>query len=115
MPAALKRPARTGIKSPKAACAADCTQLLQLPNVGPAMAGDLERIGVRTPQELVGRDGFSLYRDLCRATGQRHDPCVLDTLLAVVDFMNGAAPAPWWAYTEQRKRDFGQVPDPFGG
>jgi hypothetical protein len=115
MAAVLNRPARAAIKAPKASCAADCARLLQLPNVGPAMARDLERIGVRTPQALVGGDAFALYRELCRATGQRHDPCVLDTMLAVVDFMNGAAPAPWWAYTERRKRAFGQVPDPFGG
>jgi len=44
-----------------------------------------------------------LYRALCRATGKRQDPCVLDTLLAVVDFMSGAAPRPWWTYTPQRK------------
>lgn len=109
---AVATPAR--IKSPKAATAAECHDLLQLPNVGPAMAGDLRLIGIRHPQDLVGRDGFALYRELCRATGTRHDPCVLDTLIAVVDFMQGAEPAPWWRYTAQRKRDFGQVPDPFG-
>ena len=48
---------------------------------------------------MKGRDGLQLYHALCGATGQRHDPCVLDTLLAVVDFMHGAPPAPWWAYT----------------
>jgi hypothetical protein len=102
------------IKAPKAATAADCLTLLQLPNVGPAMVRDFQAIGIHTPQALVGRDGFSLYRELCRATGTRHDPCVLDTMLAVVDFMAGAAPAPWWAYTAERKRQFGQAPDPFG-
>jgi hypothetical protein len=29
---------------------------------------------------------------------------VLDTLLAVTDFMRGAPPAPWWHYTAERKR-----------
>ncbi len=102
----------SAIKAPKAATAAECHTLLQLPNVGPAMARDLQLIGIPTPQALVGQDGFALYRQLCRATGVRHDPCVLDTMLAVVDFMNGAPPRPWWAYTAQRKRDHGQVPDP---
>jgi len=116
MPVATStRPRASRFKAPKAASAAECHALLQLPNVGPAMVADLELIGVHTPQALVGRDGFALYRDLCRATGVRHDPCVLDTMMAVVDFMNGAAPAPWWAYTAQRKLQFGQVPDPFGG
>jgi hypothetical protein len=43
-----------------------------------------------------------LYQKLNAATGTRNDPCVLDTFMAAVDFMNGAAAAPWWAYTAQR-------------
>ena len=106
------RPAsRQKMKSPKAATAAECLTLEQLPNVGPAMAADLRLLGVNLPQALKGRDGLQLYRALCTATGQRHDPCVLDTLLAVVDFMNGAPPAPWWAYTAQRKAMVGQLRD----
>jgi hypothetical protein len=93
----------TTIKAPKAATAEDCRALEQLPNVGPAMARDLRRLGIHSPQALKGRDGLQLYRALCDATGHRQDPCVLDTFLAVVDFMNGAPPAPWWAYTAQRR------------
>ncbi len=85
--------------------------LEQLPNVGPAMAADLRILGIQTPQQLKGRDGLQLYRALCDATGQRHDPCVLDTMLAIVDFMHGAPPAPWWAYTKQRKAMVGQSRD----
>ena len=103
--------ARPAMKSPKAATAADCLVLEQLPNVGPAMAADLRLLGIQAPQALKGRDGLQLYLALCTATGQRHDPCVLDTLLAVVDFMNGAPPAPWWAYTKQRKALVGQLRD----
>ncbi len=102
---------RQQIKSPKAATADDCLTLEQLPNVGPAMAADLRLLHIETPQGLKGRDGLQLYRALCKATGQRQDPCVLDTLLAVVDFMNGAPPAPWWAYTKQRKAMVGQSSD----
>ena len=102
---------RRSMKSPKASSAETCLALEQLPNVGPAMAADLRLLGIHTPQALKGRDGLQLYRALCEATGQRHDPCVLDTLLAVVDFMQGAPPAPWWAYTEQRKAMVGQLRD----
>jgi hypothetical protein len=97
------------IKMPKAASAEQCTVLEDLPNIGPAIAADLRRIGVRTPRELKGRDAFVLYQKLNAATGTRHDPCVLDTFLAAVDFMNGAAAAPWWAYTAQRKLQYGGV------
>jgi len=97
------------IKSPKAASALECNALEQLPNIGPALAADLRLIGIRTPAELRGKDAFVLYQKLCAATGQRQDPCVLDTFMAAVDFMRGAPAAPWWHYTAQRKALFGQV------
>ena len=97
------------IKAPKARRPDDCHELEQLPNVGPSLAADLRLIGVRTPRELKGRDAFVLYQQLAAATGTRQDPCVLDTFMAAVDFMNGAAAAPWWAYTAQRKALYGTV------
>jgi hypothetical protein len=103
------RPARSQIKAPKASTAADCQTLEQLPNVGPAMAGDLRLLGLNHPRDLQGQDAFRLYRELERTTGHRQDPCVLDTFMAIVDFMNGAAPKPWWAYTAERKQLHGQA------
>jgi hypothetical protein len=97
------------IKSPKAANAAECTALEQLPNIGPSLAADLRLIGIERPSDLRGKDAFVLYQKLCAATDQRHDPCVLDTFMAAVDFMRGAPAAPWWHYTPQRKALFGQV------
>ncbi len=97
------------IKSPKAASAAECLRLEQLPNVGPALAADLRLIGIAEPSDLRGKDAFALYQALCRKTGQRHDPCVLDTFMAVTDFMRGAPAAPWWNYTAERKAVFGQL------
>lgn len=97
------------LKSPKAHSAHECERLEQLPNVGPALAEDLRMIGIAHPSELRGQDAFVLYKKLCSATGQRQDPCVLDTFMAVTDFMGGAEPAPWWNYTAQRKALFGQV------
>ena len=97
------------IKAPKARHAQECRTLEQLPNIGPSLAGDLRRIGIHTPRELMGRDAFVLYQQLAAATGTRQDPCVLDTFMAAVDFMNGADAAPWWAYTAQRKALYGPV------
>ena len=97
------------IKSPKAASAADCKTLEQLPNIGPSLAEDLRSIGITRPAELRGKDAFVLYQKLCAVTGQRQDPCVLDTFMAATDFMRGAPAAPWWHYTAQRKALFGQV------
>jgi len=61
------------IKSPKAASAAECQVLEQLPNIGPSLAADLRLIGIQHPKELRGKDAFVLYQKLCAATGQRHD------------------------------------------
>ena len=93
----------------KATRAADCTALEQLPNIGPALAADLRLIGIHEPQQLRRNDAFAVYQRLCAATQQRHDPCVLDTFMAATDFMGGAAAAPWWTYTAQRKLLFGSL------
>lgn len=80
-----------------------------MPNIGPALAADLRALGIAHPRELARRDGHDLYHALCRLSGRRQDPCVLDTFMAITDFMRGAAPAPWWTYTAERKRRYGQV------
>ncbi len=82
----------------------DSAALEDLPNVGTSVAADLRRIGVRTPRELRGRDPYALYDALNRATGTRHDPCVLDTFIAAVHYVEGGPARPWWKYTAQRKR-----------
>ena len=97
------------IKSPKARTAAECLRLEQLPNIGPALAADLRLLGISQPADLIGQDAFMLYRKLCEVTGARQDPCVLDTFLAATDFMRGAAAAPWWKYTPERKVTFGTL------
>ncbi|MDP3294977.1 MAG: helix-hairpin-helix domain-containing protein [Nevskia sp.] len=82
----------------------DARRFTDLPNIGPAMARDFAQLGLKQPQELRGADPLRLYRQLCKLTGQRQDPCVLDTFIAVVDFADGAAARPWWDYTAERKR-----------
>lgn len=101
--------AGTRVKAPKAGSAGECHALEQLPNIGPSMAADLRSLGVAQPQDLAQRDAFALYQALCRLSGKRQDPCVLDTFMAATDFMRGAAPAPWWAYTAERKRLYGSL------
>ena len=82
-------------------------QLEDIPNVGPSIAADLRQLGIMVPAELSGRDPFAMYDELCRITGQRHDPCLLDTFIAAVRFMEGAPKKPWWNYTAERKRETG--------
>src|SRR5258706_109645 len=56
--------------------------LEDVPNIGPSIAADLRQLGITKPDDLLGRDPFSMYDDLCRITGQRHDLCLLDTFIA---------------------------------
>jgi hypothetical protein len=84
-------------------------RLTDLPNIGPAMAADLEFIGIKAPQQLAGRDTLRLYQTLCRKRGARQDPCVPDVFISVTRFMSGGAPRPWWAYTGERKRSYGPL------
>jgi hypothetical protein len=87
----------------KAKKAEEASRLEQIPNVGRAVAEDLQRIGITRPEQLKGKDGLTLYRKLNKATGVRHDPCMADTLMAAVDFMNGGKAKPWWQFTAKRK------------
>ena len=79
------------------------SKLEELPNIGKAIAGDLRLIGIRHPQDLIGRNPYDLFDELRRVTGEEHDPCVLDVFLSVVDFMEGGEPAPWFKFSAERK------------
>ena len=78
--------------------------LEDLPNVGKAVAADLRELGIRAPAQLKHKDPYVLYDRLNRRTGVRHDPCLLDTFIAAVRFVEGGPAKPWWAYTAERKR-----------
>ena len=80
------------------------TRMEQIPNIGTSMAEDLRLIGLSHPQDLIGRNPYAMYEELCRKTGQRHDPCVIDVFISAVRFMQGEPKRPWWAYTSERKR-----------
>jgi Pathogenicity locus len=108
-PFAAGRPARPPKAPPprKAATAAECERLEQLPNIGPSIAADLRLIGIQHPAQLAQADAFVLYQALQQATGKRQDPCVLDTFMAACAFMRGGPAQPWWAFTAERKQRFG--------
>jgi Pathogenicity locus len=89
----------------QASARGEVASLEDIPNVGPAIAADLRQLGIKLPDELLGRDPYSMYDDLCRITRQRHDLCLLDTFIAAVRFMAGEPKKPWWKYTSERKRE----------
>ncbi len=89
---------------PKAHHASEVRAFTDIPNVGKAMTRDFQLLGFQTPQALAGQDAFKLYQRLSKLTATRQDPCVLDTFMAVVDFMDGGTPKAWWEFTEARKK-----------
>ncbi|MGH7866346.1 MAG: helix-hairpin-helix domain-containing protein [Candidatus Dormibacteraceae bacterium] len=80
------------------------SELLELVNVGPAIAGYFERVGITRTSQLAGRDAVEIYKQMCEADDRRHDPCLLDTVMSAVDQADGQPAQPWWKYTVKRKR-----------
>lgn len=87
----------------KARHASEVRRFQDIPNLGPATEADLRLLDIATPAELAAQDAWLLYDRLCATTGVRHDPCVIDVFLAIIDFMRGAPAQPWWHYTPMRK------------
>lgn len=77
-----------------------------IPNIGPAMARDFDLMGMRKPTDLINKNPLKLYQKLSQISGVRQDPCVLDTYMAVIDFMNGLPARPWYFYTKKRKKEY---------
>lgn len=77
--------------------------LMSIPNVGPAVAGKLARLGIAHPDDLLGGDADELFDRLCELDGQRHDLCLLDTFAAAVSYVNGGPARPWWEFSRERK------------
>ncbi|MEN6622842.1 MAG: helix-hairpin-helix domain-containing protein, partial [Smithella sp.] len=44
---------------------ATVSRLVDLPNIGKAIANDLRLIGIDHPGKLIGEDPFKLYEKLC--------------------------------------------------
>ena len=80
-----------------------------IPNVGPAMARDFALLGLHKPTDLINKNPLTLYSKMCKISGVRQDPCVLDTYIAVIDFMNGTPAKPWYSYTKRRKKEYPNI------
>jgi hypothetical protein len=78
-------------------------RLQEIPNIGPAMAADLVKLGILRLEDAAGKDPDEMYQALCVADGVRHDPCVRDVFAAVVAHAGGEPPQPWWVFSRRRK------------
>jgi hypothetical protein len=82
---------------------ANLKRLTDLPNVGGATARDLRLLGYLKPDDIAGHCPLDMYERLCKITGERHDPCVIDVFASITDFLDGKPPRPWWEFTPSRK------------
>jgi hypothetical protein len=87
----------------------DVQKFTDIPNIGPAMEKDFIILGLSKPSDLKTKDAYKLHQALCKRSGVRQDPCVLDTFFSAVAFMNGALPHPWYFYTKERKKKYPNV------
>ena len=101
----MQRRSRPRTSAAKRAAVRELALLEDIPNVGPAVAADLRQLGIDKPADLPGCDPYQMYDDLARITGRRYDPCLLDTFIAAVRYMQGEPKKPWWKYTSERKRE----------
>jgi len=83
--------------------------LQDLISVGPAMLRDFRRLGIRSLEQLARQNPQQMFARLRRATGQRQDPCVLDTFCAAVaQARNPRLPVDecrWWWWSRKRKQE----------
>jgi DNA transformation protein len=88
----------------KAATAAIAQRLEDIPNIGPSIADDLRALDIYEPAQLVRMDPYALYARSNALAGVVQDPCLCDTFIAAVRFMEGGPVRPWWYYTPERKQ-----------
>ena len=83
-------------------------ELRDLSGIGPAMLKDFEMLGVKSVAHLAKQNPQKLYDRLCELTGQRQDPCVLDTFVcAVAQAKDPDLPLEqrqWWYWSRKRKQ-----------
>ena len=106
-----KQPERS-LKVAKASHASTAMRLEDIPNIGPSVADDLRALDIYEPAQLIGRDPYRLYEQMTEVTGVRHDPCLCDTFIAAVRFMEGGPSRPWWFFTPERKARLGTAAPP---
>ena len=82
-------------------------QLRDLYSVGPATVRELKALGITRVEQLVGQDARKLYDRLCRLSGQRCDPCIMDVLsAAIAQAQDPGLPKEkrmWWYWSRVRK------------
>jgi hypothetical protein len=83
---------------------ANVRRFQDIPNIGPAFERNLMLLGLNQPAELIGKDPYRMYEDLCAITRKTQDPCVIDVFMSAVRYMEGGPAKKWWEFTEERRK-----------
>lgn len=79
-----------------------------IPGVGPSIARDLRRVGVREVADLRGANPERLYAELCRRVGHHVDRCVLYVFRCAVYYASEREHDPqllkWWNWKDEAAR-----------
>lgn len=88
-------------------------ELGDLISIGPAMLRDFELLGIRSVAQLAKQNPQRMYEKMGHLTGQRQDPCVLDTFCAAVaqakNPLLAAEKCQWWWWSRKRKKRSNEV------
>lgn len=82
--------------------------LQTIPGVGPSIARDLVELGIRSVDDLRGKDPERLYEKRCVQQGHAIDRCLLYVFRCAVYFAETSRPKPelllWWNWKDRRPR-----------
>jgi hypothetical protein len=82
--------------------------LTEIPGVGKSIAADLRNIGIRTVDDLVGKDPEKLYAKCNRHAGRTQDRCLLYVFRCAVYYANTEVQnrdpekLKWWYWKDGR-------------
>ena len=78
--------------------------LTEIPGVGPAIAGKLHALGIRSVKGLKRKDPERLYLKYSAITGQKADRCLLYVFRAAVYYASNDVRDPrllkWWNWKD---------------
>jgi hypothetical protein len=81
-------------------------QLQAIPGVGPSIAEDLYRLGLKKASCLKGRDPEKLYRAFCAMEGRQIDRCLLYVFRGAVYYASHEPHDPeklkWWNWKDAK-------------
>lgn len=78
--------------------------LQRIPGIGPEMAKDLLKLGIKAVNDLRGKSPEKMYARLCEMEGQHIDRCVLYVFRCAVYFATESKPdkelLKWWNWKD---------------